>query len=201
MFHSERKNFYLFRAMIVLLVSIIFFSSCTTLPKFPAVPKNFNQTKMATIKLITVNEEGFNEQFGGSHREMTFVFPFWTKAGSIVFNDEYVVYADGDWESSNGKFFNARFKFNDNAVFRIPAGVYKLCIYKMSDFGSSSNPVVLKNCYDNSPFQFDAGGNYEMYVYYSNMPHEDYRSNWRMAITDIRKVKEFKPTPIIFNNN
>lgn len=199
MVFSEIKNAYLFKIIPVLVIMIISLFSCKTLPDFPEVPKNYEQSQLANIKLITVNDDGFSKNFGGTHTEMTCIFPYWTKGGAITFDSKYIVYAEEEWESSNGKFLGKRYKFNDKATFGIPAGTYKVCLYRIFDYDSST-PSVMKNCYDKSPFQFDAGGNYEVYVYFQDRDPEDYTNKryWKMAISEIRKVKEFKPTPLTF---
>jgi hypothetical protein len=171
-----------------LLPLLFLLNSCVSIPGFDEIPADTAGAGKSTIVLVTANEEGFKEKFGGWIFETTCVFPRWTKAAAITFNDQYAVYIKGDWLSINRDFFGLNYRFNSKARFSIPAGTYKVCLYKVSDIKNSQsrNLALIKNCCDFSPFQFEKDCVYEIYIYYSR-EDGDRNNPWRMAITDIRK--------------
>ncbi len=190
----------------ILLTITCSFYSCTTLPELPESPKKYDPADMAQIKLINADTNGFTERFGGDEFELSCCFipviPIRRHLGAIAFNEDFIVYVDESWETYNGKFLDRKYKFNDNAVFNIPAGEYTVCAYKLATYPSKK---IIKKCVENKTFKFEPGDKYEMYITYytSSKTVNNGRGytttyTWLLNIADIRKVENFKPAQLNF---
>ncbi len=200
----------------ILPVALVLLSCASvSLPEFQEVPKNYDQSQMSQIKLISTLYNGSPIDFCGLYGDF-WSFPFnMSPVAGIGFDQKdidqkYIVYARHEWEKNNGAWlgWNRRFKLNDEAVFYLPAGEYSTCVFKKIDTGKLR---LIKDCYNNQKIKFEAGAKYEMYITWFEpwASEKEYKHvgwspangditevtttyRWLLRIDHIRKIDEFQ---------
>lgn len=134
--------------MLFLSLVLLIFSGCASFPSLPNPPKVCDKSKCATFKLMRTNKH-------------------WWGMGdyaALLFGGRYSVRFSDDWEKSNGGWtiFTKKVKFNDKAIFSLPAGMYNNVVFIVNTPFLSGIPgplMVRHNRIDVKP-----GANYEIWL-------------------------------------
>lgn len=147
---KKNKHFSSFGRTTLLLITFVFISAgCASLPEARFPQKNLTATNAATIQLVRTNPNQNWYSFGGN--------------AVIKFGKKYVIPVKEEWEIKKGFSIFTKVNFNNNAIFKIPVGKYKIRLYLLA----KTHPYLPgeRRMLKTDPYIFEAGGTYKVNLY------------------------------------
>lgn len=153
---------------------------CASFPQLPDAPLNSPDAQTATFRLMRTNKNQYG--MGG--------------CSGLAFGDDYGVKIRKDWEDFNWAFLasDAQKKFNDKAVFTVPAGTYDVTLVANAPVWNG-----IKGLTSTLPgITVKPGAKYEVwatYAYSESPSGGMIELSLRMRLDKIIEVSEFRDNP------